>query len=79
MNDEFILIGVAPDRPVGQWDRLDTPPGILLRWFHGSLGFPEFGYDLFRAKITDPAGLNWAMPADLLAGLNEVPGGGQRD
>jgi len=57
MNKELILISVASDGSVEQWDGLNTPKGILLRWFHGSLGFPELGYDVFRAKITDPAGL----------------------
>ncbi|HBV97451.1 MAG: hypothetical protein JL50_08235 [Peptococcaceae bacterium BICA1-7] len=68
MNKELILISVASDGSVEQWDGLNTPKGILLRWFHGSLGFPELGYDVFRAKITDPAGLDWARLADGMNG-----------
>ncbi|MFA7467995.1 MAG: hypothetical protein WCY82_06990, partial [Desulfotomaculaceae bacterium] len=68
MSNELIVIGVASDGSVEQWDGLNTPPGILLRWFHGSLGFPQFGYDVFRAKITDYTVLDWAQLAERIFG-----------
>lgn len=74
MKSEFILIGVASDGSVGQWDGLDTTEGIFLRWFHGSLGFPEFGYDVWRAKITDLNGIEWDRLADLIAGRESYKG-----
>jgi hypothetical protein len=55
MADDLVLLGVASDGSTDQWDGLKTRKGILLRWLQKSgLGFPDSGYTIWRARVTDP-------------------------
>lgn len=64
MNDELVLLGVGSDGSVEQWDGVPAPQGILLRWFHrADLGFPDYGYDLYRARVPDIRPLAWNILA----------------
>lgn len=51
---DIVVFGVASDGSVPQWDGHPTPTGILLRWFvKADLGYPELGFDLYRAQVPD--------------------------
>ena len=53
-GSDIVVFGVASDGTVGQWDGHPTPVGILLRWFaKPELGYPQLGFDLYRAQTTD--------------------------
>jgi hypothetical protein len=68
VNDELILLAVGSDGSVEQWDGVPAQRGILLRWFHRSdLGFPDYGYDLYRARVPDIPALAWEILAQWLA------------
>ncbi|NUP23178.1 MAG: hypothetical protein HOZ81_45410 [Streptomyces sp.] len=48
------MFGTASDGSVDQWDGLRTPTGILLRWFLPEhVDFPDFGFDVHRARVPD--------------------------
>ncbi len=69
MPDDLVLFGVASDGSVEQWDGLQTPEGILLRWFHArDLGFPDYGYDLYRSRVPDIPPLVWHIIAPFVSG-----------
>ena len=67
MPDDLTLLGVASNGTVKQWDGLPTVKGILLRWFQGDLGFPEYGYDIYRAQISDHLTLDWSQLSSILS------------
>jgi hypothetical protein len=55
---DLVVFGIASSGAVQQWDGHPTPTGILLRWFARSdLGYPELGFDIFRAQVPDIAPL----------------------
>jgi hypothetical protein len=69
VNDDLALLAVGSDGNVEQWDGETAPTGIMLRWFHRpDLGFPDYGYDLYRAHVPDIAPLVWDILAPLIAG-----------
>jgi len=86
VTEEIALFGVASDGTIEQWDGHPTPVGILLRWFEpGDVGFPDYGYDVYRARVPGPSSLPLSskevreMTGEILfssAGLVlEAPGG----
>lgn len=53
LND-ITVFGVASGGKVPQWDGHATPIGILLRWFvRPELGYPQLGFDVYRATVSD--------------------------
>jgi hypothetical protein len=51
-EDGLFLFATASDGTIDQWDGRKTPAGILLRWIErDGLGFPDFGYDVYRASL----------------------------
>ncbi|WP_156404595.1 hypothetical protein [Curvibacter sp. PAE-UM] len=51
---DILVFGLASDGSVEQWDGHPTPTGIMLRWFvRKELGFPELGFDIYRAQVPD--------------------------
>lgn len=53
-HDDIVVFGVASSGAVEQWDGHATPAGILLRWFaRPELGYPELGFDIYRAQVPD--------------------------
>lgn len=52
--DEIVVFGVASSGVVDQWDGHLTPIGILLHWFtRPELGYPDLGFDIYRAQVPD--------------------------
>jgi hypothetical protein len=50
----IVVFGVASSGSVEQWDRHQTPTGILLRWFlDPALDYPDLGFDIYRATVPD--------------------------
>jgi hypothetical protein len=53
-GSDIVVFGVASDGTVAQWDGHPPPVGILLRWFaKPEFGYPQLGFDLYRAQVTD--------------------------
>jgi hypothetical protein len=60
-KEEIALFAVGSEGVVDQWDGYKTPKGMLLRWFaRPELGFPDYGYDIYRSRPpkTDPLPLS---------------------
>ena len=56
MTDGLVLLARGSDGSASQWDGTPTPAGVLLRWLADpDLGWPENGYQLWRAPLTKPA------------------------
>ena len=51
---DIVVFGVASNGTVEQWDGHVTTVDILLRWFADpALGYPQFGFDIYRARVPD--------------------------
>src|SRR4051812_8584366 len=72
-DDDIVLLGVASSGTVEQWDGVAARVGVLLRWFHRpEIGFPDYGYDVYRAKLSDVPPLWFDDPtAQALGGQND--------
>lgn len=54
VSEDLALLGVASNGSTDQWDGLETVQGILLRWLQKpSIGFPDSGYEVWRAGPVD--------------------------
>lgn len=60
MGNDLALFAVASGGSVPQWDGEQAVAGIMLRWLQRpGLGFPDYGYDLFRAEPGEPKQVSW--------------------
>lgn len=68
---DLALLAIGSDGTAEQWDGIPSAEGVLLRWLQQpGLGFPDYGYDVFRASVPKE-------PIRFDAGINQVgPSGG---
>jgi hypothetical protein len=70
VDASLVLIGVGSDgQSVEQWDGHRPAVGVMLRWFPPEdLGYPDFGFDVYRAFVGDvlPFRFDDAAVADLV-------------
>lgn len=76
--DEVVLFGVGSDGSVPQFDGGQAPKAVMLRWLQApGLSFPDFGYELERARIPDLIPLDWNQHVNEIEGRStfEFQGG----